>query len=897
MTAYNLDKVFKPGAVAVIGASERPGRIGYALMKNLIEGCYQGKIIPVNPKYSEVMGYRSIPSMTKQEESVDLALVAVPISEVPKIIAQCSAAEVKTAIIISAGGKEIGETGAKIESQIASAASCGKMRIIGPNCLGVMAPHTHLNASFSAGMPLPGNLAFISQSGAVCTAILDLSFKEGIGFSHFVSIGSMVDVDFGDMIDYLGMEPKVKSILLYVEQLTNIRKFMSAARSVSRIKPIFVLKAGSSVAGALAAASHTGALAGEDAVYDAAFERAGVIRVHTIEELFDCAELMAKYPVASGPGMAVITNGGGPGVMAVDAIVEHGLHPAILSQTTLLALDELLPRYWSRGNPVDILGDASATLYGQVISLLLQDKRVHGLMVILAPQAMTDPLMAARALIAAVKGKTLPVFAVWMGGRDVEAAIHELNAAGIATYSTPERAVNAFGFLVRHRQNLQLMREIPARFDSRFPHSTREVREIIDSHDFSGPYFVSEKSARNILQAYNISCVPVRYADSSAAAAEAAEKIGWPVALKIVSPDISHKTDARGVQLNLQNRDQLHRAYTAIMEAVARYSPDARLEGVSVQPYIANPDVELLIGVKHNDAFGPVVVFGMGGTFAEVIADRALAFPPLNRLLIRRLIFQTKASRLLSGYRNITPPDADELEELIHNVSQLVVDNPEVAELDINPVIIKDGKLALVDARLHLKPPSIPAPFHLIISPYPAHYEQHAVTKTGLPILIRPIQPEDASLFLDLFSTLSPTSVYHRFFAPIKEISPDMLAMLTQVDYDRHMALVALDRSVDAERMLGVGRIIKDPATSVAEFAVLVGDPWQGVGIGAQLLLLLLKIARDQGIEKIWGTVLRENRQMLNLGKKLGFHMTHNSEDGTYDLTFDIISWTDRETV
>ncbi len=888
MSIYNLGRLFHPSSIAVIGASDQPGRIGMALMKNLIEGGYKGNLFPVNPKYQQIMGRAVIPAIDNLREPVDLALIAVPIEQVPLLIAQCSAAMVKTVIVISAGGKETGESGASLEKKIAAAASSARIRVIGPNCLGVMVPHFDLNASFAAGMPLKGNLAFVSQSGAVCTAILDFSIKEGIGFSHFVSIGSMVDVDFGDMIDFLGREPSVKSILLYVEQLTNIRKFMSAARAISRVKPIFVLKAGSSKAGALAAASHTGALAGEDAIYDAAFKRAGVVRVRTIEELFDCAELMAKYPKPSGPGMAVVTNGGGPGVMAVDAIAQYGLEPSELSSTTIEACSQILSCHWSKRNPVDLLGHASAETYGRIIDILLKDRNVHGLMVILAPQAMTKPLAVANQLIASIKGGSLPVFAVWMGGRDVESAVQVLNDAGVATYSTPERAVNAFSYMVQHSRNVQMLREIPSRFEQPFECRLQEVRKIVQTTNLSTEGFLEEAKARDILEAYNIPFNTIISADSAESAVTAAQKIGWPVVLKILSPDIPHKTDAKGVQLNIRDEEQARSAYHAMLASAGKYAPHARLEGVSVQRYIENPDLELLIGAKRDEAFGPVVVFGTGGIFTEVICDRALALPPLNRRLIKRLIEETKVARLLRGYRNLMPVDMEALEMIIQSISQLVVDIPEVAELDINPVIVKDGKLLALDARIRLRPSLKPAPMHLVISPYPAQYELWTTTRSGLHLLIRPIRPEDADLFQNLFQTLSPTSVYFRFFSSIKELSPEMLVTLTQIDYDRHIALVAIDTSTSPEKMLGVARIIADPDISNAEFSVIVGDPWQGQGIGAQLLLNLIDIARQYGIQTIWGTVLRENRQMLNLGKRCNFQIKNNLEEGTCELSIDL---------
>ncbi len=894
MGIHNLDKFFRPAGVAVIGASERAGGIGAALMHNLLQGGFKGRLFPVNPKASRIMGLPAAAAVTALDAPLDLALVAVPIESVPEVIGQCVAAEVKAAVIISAGGRETGEPGRIIERRIEEAAA-GRIRIIGPNCLGVIAPGAGLNATFAAGMPMRGNLAFISQSGAVCTAILDRSFKEGMGFSHFVSIGSMLDVDFGDMIDYLGRDPAAKSILLYVEQLSNVRKFMSAARAVSRVKPIIVLKAGSSQAGARAAASHTGALAGEDAVYDAAFKRAGVIRVHTIEELFDCAELMAKQPRPSGPRLAIVTNGGGPGVMAIDALARYGLEPAELSGETISALDRILPSCWSRRNPVDILGSATIERYGQAVEIIRREPDLHGLMVILAPQALADPLEVAKSLTQQLKPTPFPVFAVWMGGRDMEAGVQHLNDAGIATYTVPERAVLAFTYMVRHTRNLAMALEIPPSLQRRLNFDRASVRAVIAEQDIAKGRMLSETAAKKVLAAYGIRINPTETADSIEAAVALAEKIGWPVALKIVSPDITHKTEADGVQLDLRSADEVLAAFGRIMAGAARYNPDARIEGVAVQAHLAQPDYELLLGAKRDETFGPVIVFGLGGIYTEVLGDRALGLPPLNRLLIRRLMEETKVFKLLHGYRSRPPVDFMALEEMLLQLSQLVIDIPEIAELDINPVIVKNGKPIAVDARILLRPATKPSPLHLAISPYPAQYELCTETRTGLRLLIRPIQPEDAELFVGMFKTLSPTSVYFRFFRHMEELSPEMLAMLTQIDYDRHMALVAIDESTRPERMLGAARIIGDPDLSQTEFSVMVGDPWQGQGVGAQLLLNLLKVAKQQGAKKIWGTVLRENTQMLALGKRCGFTLQYDSEQGAYDLTIDLsqVDWKD----
>ncbi len=885
----NLDKFFHPQAIAVIGASERPGRIGTALIHNLIRGGFAGRLLPVNPKYSQIMGLPAASSVGALEAEADLAVVAVPIIQVPDIIEQCAAARIQTAIVISSGGKETGEAGRMVEERIRLAALAGGVRVIGSNCLGVMVPGAKLNATFTADMPNSGNLAFISQSGGICTAILDMSFKVGIGFSHFVSIGSMLDVDFGDMIDYLGRDPAVKSILLYVEQLTNIRKFMSAARAVSRIKPVIVLKAGSSAAGARAASSHTGALAGEDAIYDAAFRRAGVIRVRTIEELFDSAELTAKQPRPAGPRLAVMTNGGGPGVMAVDAMVDNGLDPAVLSAATLAALNGILPQHWSHLHPVDILGDATVKRYGQVMEILAKEGGLNGLMVIFLPQGLTDPLLVAQELVKHLKGRPFPIFAVWMGGRDVAVGIQFLNDAGIATYATPERAVHAFATLVQHTRNLEMLKEIPPRSVRRLFFDRAKAKEIVAATDLVEGGFLTESRTKELLLAYGIHVNPTQAADSIAHAVAVAEEMGWPVAMKLLSPDISHKTEADGVHLDLRSEEEVRQAYEKIMAGAKRVNENARIEGVTVQPYLARPDFELLLGIKRDELFGPVILFGSGGIYTEIIGDRALGLPPLNGQLIRRLIEETRIAKLLTGYRNRPPIDMAALEAMLLQLSQLAIDIPEISELDMNPVIVKNGIPVVVDARILLRPSLKPSPLHLVISPYPLQYEVCTTTRSGLRLGIRPIQPEDAEIFVELFKTLSPTSVYYRFFQHMKSLTPELLAMLTQVDYDRHLALIALDLSSPKEKMLGVARVIADPDLSHTEFSIMVGDPWQGQGVGAALLLNLLKAAKKQGVEKVWGTVLRENTQMQKLGKKAGFALKFNSEEGAYDLTIDLV--------
>ena len=888
MGIYNLNRIFQPESVAVIGATDRENSIGNALMTNLNEGAFSGKIIPVNPKNATVKGIKTLKSIKQSTHPVDLAIIATPISTIPEIIDECIAAGTGGAVIISAGGKEAGEKGREIEKTIQKKAYAGGLRLIGPNCLGIINTKMKLNASFASGMPARGKLAFVSQSGAICTSILDLSCKENIGFSHFISIGSMVDVDFGDIIDYLGNDPRTDSILLYIENLTHIRKFMSAARSVSRIKPIVVLKSGRSEAGARAASSHTGALAGEDAVYDTAFKRAGIIRVNTIAQLFDCAELMAKTPRPRGSRLAIITNGGGPGVMATDALADHKVAPAPLSRELTESLDEILPRFWSRNNPIDILGDATRERFIKTFDLCHESTSFDGILTIMVPQALTDPEPLATAMAESARNKNFPLFASWIGGKKMENAVTSLNQAKIPTYETPERAIQAFFFMVAYSRNLEMLTQIPRKLSLKLQYDRSKVQNLLDDNMNKDNGFLSEAASKKILSAYGIPVNTTQTAPTEEKALALAKKIGFPVALKLMSPDISHKTDANGVHLNLTSSDAVQDAFSKIMEGAKEYNPDAHIDGVSVQQSIDSPDYELLIGAKSDVSFGPVIMFGSGGIFTEILEDMALGLPPLNRLLAKRMMEDTRIFKLLQGFRNRPPADMEALEILLINISQLMTDFPRIAELDMNPVIVKDGFPMAVDARIRVEDIAQPSPMHLVISPYPEEYEFHEKIDDGIDIFIRPVKPEDASLFTELFGLLSSTSIYHRFFSAMKEISPAMLARFTQVDYDREIALIALDEASKNETMFGIARVISDPDGKTGEFSVLIGDPWHGQGIGAKLLGRVLQIAKTRGIETVWGTVLRENRKMIALQKRLGFTPKTDAEQGEVTLQINL---------
>ena len=887
MSIENLDKIFQPNSVAVVGASERAGSVGNALMRNLIERGFAGKIHPINPNHKKIWDLPACPSINDLNAPVDLAVVATPIVSVPQIVRDCVALKVGGLVIISAGGKEIGEEGQKLEAAISKEAEQSGLRIIGPNCVGIMAGRSKLNASFANQMPLPGKMAFISQSGAICTAILDLSIKENIGFSYFVSLGDMLDVDFGDMIDYLGGDPQVSSIVMYVESLTHFRKFMSAARAVSCVKPIIALKAGRTQAGALAAASHTGALAGEDSVYDAAFQRAGILRVTTFEELFDCAELLAKQPKSKGPGLAIITNAGGLGVMAADTLSDHGYEPVTLSEDTLKKLDEILPPFWSKRNPIDILGDASTELYRQVVKICIQAKEVEGLLIMSAPQALTDSSEAAVGLVDLIREQSIPIITSWVGGADMQKGRDLFNQAGIATFDTPERAVRAFMDIYRFSQNIEMLQQIPSRLPRRLEFNRQKAKALIHAGLKTENHFLTEMESKALLSAYGIPVNRMETAATKEEAIEIAKDMGFPVVLKINSPDISHKSDANGVLLDLKNEQEVSNAFEQIIRNAKSYNSDAMLDGVTIQPMVQHTDLELILGAKKDRDFGPVILFGMGGIFTEVLKDQAIALPPLNRLLAKRLMEKTSVYRLLQGYRNIPPANLELLEEILIRLAHLVTDFSEIQELDINPLVVTANGFSAIDARVLLGSAETPAPLHLVISPYPDQYEEHIKTNTGVDIFTRPIRPDDAPRLVELFESLSPRSVYLRFFTPMKRLPHSMLARFTQIDYDRHIALVALAESESNEKMLGVGRVILGRNLREAEFSVVVSDSWQGKGIGAALLQRCLFIAKERGIQRVMGTVLSENTQMLALGRKLGFNIKKELGVPEYELSID----------
>ncbi|MGE5442992.1 MAG: GNAT family N-acetyltransferase, partial [Ignavibacteriales bacterium] len=896
MSTKNLERIFNPESIALIGVSEREGSVGFGLFKNLISGGFRGKIYGVNPKINELLGQKIYKSVKEIKGAIDLAVISVSIGIVPSVVRECAERGIMGAIVISAGGKEAGEAGSEKEKEIVREAGRIGMRIIGPNCLGIVVPHLGMNASFTASVPPQGNMAFISQSGALCTAIMDWACREKVGFSHVVSIGDMADVDFGDVINYLGDDISVRSILLYIESLTNVKKFIGASRSVSRIKPIIALKSGQTQAGMKAAASHTGALTTEDAIYNTVFKRAGIIKVNTIRELFNAAEAFAKQPRPIKPNFAIITNAGGPGVMATDALgTKWRINPVQLNEKTIKELDSILPPYASKLNPIDILGDATPERYAKTLEVCLAAEEVGGVIIIFTPQIVTHPSDVARTISeVAKKHSTKSIFAVWMGGKFVEEAIGILNDTGIPTFGTPEEAVHALMHMYSYTYNLKLLQETPRPIKGRF--EKKRAESIINSFlKEKESEILSELDSKAVIASYDIPVNPTEVATASIEASQIAKELGFPVVLKIHSPDITHKSNVGGVALDLNSEAEVSNAFDRIVSNVKRLKPDANILGVTVQPMVTERGFELILGAKKDPIFGPVIAFGAGGVMTEFIKDVEMAIPPLNSTLALRLIERTRIFSLLSnGFRDIPPANMDALVNVIVNFSELIADFPEITEADINPLYVtgehilaldagleKPGKrrkgererILALDARIKIERTEEKPPHHLIIAPYPSQYESYHTLKDGTVVLLRPIRPEDEPLMFELFNTFSKKTIAYRFFHFIKVTTHEQLIRFTQIDYDREIAIIAVCQPPGRERVLGVGQVIFEPREEKAEFAAMVGDPWQGKGLGGKLIEACISIAKERGVKLLWGEVIFENRPMINLFKKMGFNI------------------------
>jgi acetyltransferase len=894
-----LSSFFAPQTIAVIGASDTVGSVGRTLLWNLISNPFGGTVFPVNLKHRSVMGIRAYPTIGDIPELVDLAVIATPAPTVPGIIRECVAAGVKSAIIVSAGFKEIGSAGIDLEQQILSEVRRSKLRVIGPNCLGVMNPHTALNATFAGTMARPGNVGFISQSGALCTSILDWSLRENVGFSAFVSIGSMLDVGWGDLIYYLGDDPHTQSIVIYMESVGDARSFFSAAREVALTKPIIVIKAGRTEAAAKASASHTGALTGSDEVLEAAFRRCGVLRVSQISELFDMAEVLAKQPRPKGPRLTIITNAGGPGVLATDYLVNTGGDLAELSEQTIAALNPLLPTFWSHSNPIDILGDATPDRYVKTLEVATQDPNSDGLLVILTPQAMTDPTQTAERLKGFVEarqgapGQSKPILASWMGGAEVMAGEAILNRASIPTYPFPDAAAQVFNYMWQSSYNLRGIYETPSLLEDWEDLPDRAgADQLIATIRQSGRTLLTESESKQLLTAYGIPTVTTHIATSEAAAIACADEIGYPVVLKLLSETITHKTDVGGVQLNLTDAEAVKWAYHAIATAVRETVGAAHFQGVTVQPMIRRDGgYELILGSTIDQQFGPILLFGAGGQLVEVLRDRAIALPPLNTTLARRLMEQTQIYTALQGVRGRPPVDLLALEQLLVRFSQLVVEQPWIKEIDINPLLVLPGEdqerssIQALDARiiLHDLATSAAQLPKLTIRPYPTQYMTSCTLLDGTQMTIRPIRPEDEPLAVQFHHSLSEESVYFRYFHLMKlsqRIAHERLMRLCFIDYDREMALVVDRKNPDTgnHEILGVGRLSKLHGENVAEFSLMISDAFQRQGLGTELLQRLVQVGRDESLQRITAQILPENMAMQRVCEKVGFQLQRDAD-------------------
>jgi acetyltransferase len=878
---YGMDSMFAPSSVAVIGATSRPGTVGRSVLENLLSGKFQGKVYAVNAKHPEVLGLKTYASIRDIPGQVDLAVVATPAVTVPPVIGECVDAGTKSAVVISAGFRERGAEGAALEQQIQQQLRRGSMRLMGPNCMGIMNPTIGLNATFVKDPPKTGNVAFLSQSGALLVAILDWSGREQVGFSLIVSTGSMLDVGWGDLIYYLGDDPNTKSILLYMESVGDARSFVSAAREVALTKPIIVIKAGRSEAASRAVASHTGALTGSDEVLDAAFRRSGVLRVHSIADLFYMAEVLGRQPRPKGPRLTILTNAGGPAVLATDALVASGGELAELSPETLRRLDEFLPAHWSHGNPIDVLADTDSERYARALEIASKDPNSDGLLVILVPQAMADPLQVAESMKPYAKyGK--PVLASWMGGTSIAAGEAVLNSAGIPTFPYPDTAARAFSHMLRYNYNLRGLYETPALADQSDVNSAsrNQIGQIIQKAHRKGRVLLTEVESKQLLSLYGIPTVETRAAASEDEAITLAKEIGFPVVLKVFSETITHKTDVGGVKLNLLDEAAVRSAYRAIESSVAEKAGPGHFSGVVVQPMVKLDGYELILGSSVDPQFGPVILFGSGGQLVEVYRDRALALPPLNTTLAQRLMEQTRIFTALLGVRGRKPVNLAALENLLVRFSQLVLERRWIAEIDINPLLASPERILALDARIVLHGPNVtldqlPKP---AIRPYPSQYVSSWTMQNGTQVSIRPIRPEDEPLIVKFHETLSDRSVYLRYFSSLslsRRVAHERLLRICFGDYDREMVLVAenTDPATGERRIMGVGRMNKLHSRNEAEVAALVSDQYQRLGLGHELLRRVVQVARDEKIALVSAEMLPDNVAMRAVFKRLGFQI------------------------
>ena len=894
MVTLNLDKIFNPQNVAIIGASDVEGSVGYALVKNFSQLGYAGKVYLVNIRKPEILGVKTYKTVNQIPEPVDLAIIATPAKTVPDVMEECGRAQVKGVIIVSGGFKETGLAGKALEDKILEVAKKYGIRVIGPNCIGIIHPKINLNATFLDKMPKPGNIAFLSQSGALGSAILDWAIHENIGFSNFVSVGSMIDVDFGDLIDYFGSDPKTKSILMYIEGITEARKFMSAARHFARTKPIIVVKSGKFAESAKAVASHTGSFSGEDDVYDAAFKRAGIVRVEEIADLFNAAEVLGTQPLPKGPRLAVITNAGGPGVMATDALIAQGGKLAKLSEKTMDMLNGVLPSFWSKGNPIDVLGDARADRYKAAVEACLNDDTIDGVLIIFTKQAGSEPVEIAKGIVELVRGKAYQnktILTSFMGFDTVQEANNIFNANNIPTYSTPEQAIKTYMYMYNYQRNLELLYETPEELPVDASPPKRPIMAILRNASLENREELTESEAKKVLKYYNFPVVKTVVANNVDEAVTLAQEIGFPVVLKILSPQIVHKSDAGGVILNVNSPSAVREAFEVLIQRANAYNPNAQINGVIVQPMIEKNGYELIIGGKTDPVFGPVILFGMGGVGVELFKDYSIGLPPLNTTLLRRMMEETKVYQLLKGYRNTPPVDLKRLEETMLLFSQLLIDFPQIKEIGINPLLVNEKDACILDATIVIDKNKVCKKFephaHMVISPYPKKYEMLWPLKNGQEVLLRPIKPEDEPMWLEMFQSFSEEAIRYRFFQILKDTPHEVRVRYCNIDYDREIAIIAELAENGRRKILGVTRLSIESDGKSGEMAFIVTDYWQGLGLGTKMVDYVLDIAKEKGVENVYAIMLRDNYRALSLTKKMGFNLEYLS-DGTVKGVLDL---------
>ncbi len=892
---HPLDPFFKPKNVAMLGATENPGSVGRTTLWNLISSPFGGAVFPVNPKRESVLGIKAYKSVREIPAEIDLAVIAINSKLIPGLVKECGEVGCKAAVVISAGFKEAGPEGIELERQLVENARAANMRIIGPNCLGIMVPPSGINATFAAGMARTGSVGFLSQSGALCTAVLDWSLAENVGFSAFMSLGSMADVGWGDLIYYLGNDPKTRAILIYMESVGDARSFLSAAREVAYTKPIIVIKAGRTAAGSQAAASHTGSMTGSDDVLDIAFRRSGVLRVTNIADLFYMAEVLAKQPRPKGPRLTILTNAGGPGVLAADSLLLGGGELAEISEQTIAELDQFLPATWSRHNPIDIIGDAGPDRYAKTLEVVSKDENTDGMLVILTPQAMTDATQTAQLLKPLAKLGDRPVVASWMGGVDVDAGVRILNQAGIPTFPYPDTAARMFNYMWRYASNLRSLYETPSYAQDDAEADTAAAVAILDRVRAEGRTILTEFESKDVLAAYGVPTLPSRIASTEDQAVEAADSMGYPVVLKLHSLTITHKTDVGGVQLNIRTPEGVRSAYQAIRDSVAAKAGLEHFNGVNVQPFAKLDGYEVILGSSIDPQFGPVLLFGMGGQLVEVFKDRSLALPPLNSTLARRMMERTKIYKALQGVRGRAPVDLAALEQLLVRFSRLVVEQPWIKEIDVNPLLASSERLLALDARIVLhdpatRPEDLPKP---AIRPYPTQYCGEWTMRNGETVRIRPIRHEDEPAMVKFHESLSERTVYQRYLQMLnlsQRTAHERLTRICYIDYANQMALAVerKDPATGESQIIGIGRLQGLAGVAESEFSIVVADKFQKSGLGTELLRRLIDIARREGVKVITADILAENYAMQKVAEKAGFQLTRDIEDSVVSARLEL---------